>query len=123
MTVPPAGIVTEPLIAVRLAVKVLVVAPALTAVTTLVTVPSPLGKVSMKLEPVAVLGPELLITKVKFTVPPAASVPELAVLTKVRLDCGVTETTVVPVPEVPVEPGGRLTVAVFVMLPFAVALA
>jgi hypothetical protein len=39
------------------------------------------------------------------------------------LDCGVTLITVVPVPEVPVEPGGRLTVAVFVMLPFAVALA
>ena len=63
VTVPPAGIVTEPLIAVVLVVKLAVVAPPLTAVCTLVTVPSPLGRVSMKLEPVAVLGPELLITR------------------------------------------------------------
>jgi hypothetical protein len=60
---PPEGIVTEPVRPVSVATKLAVLALALTALTTLVTVPRPVGRVSAKLAPVAVLGPALLITR------------------------------------------------------------
>jgi hypothetical protein len=59
---PPEAIVTEPLIAVELVVKLVTLA-LLVPITTLVTVPKPVGSVSMNEEPVAVLGPELVMTK------------------------------------------------------------
>ena len=122
MTTPPEGIVTEPLSAVVLVAELSRLAPPLLALTTLLTVPKPAGKVSMKLEPVAVLGPLLLITSVKLAVPAADTVLLAAVLTIVSATTGVTLTTAVPVPPVPVLVGGTLTAAVLVMLPLALVL-
>jgi hypothetical protein len=65
---PPEAIVTEPLMPVVPVVKLVTLA-LLVPITTLVTVPRPVGSVSMKEEPVAVLGPELLITRLKVSVP------------------------------------------------------
>jgi hypothetical protein len=56
VTLPPEGIVTEPVRPVSVATKLAVLALALTALTTLVTVPRPVGRVSAKLAPVAVLA-------------------------------------------------------------------
>jgi len=63
VTTPPAGIVTEPLRPVAVAVKLVVPAPALTALVTLVSVPRPAGRVSVKLAPTAGLGPALPSTR------------------------------------------------------------
>lgn len=64
VTRPNGGIVVEPFRLLAVATKLAVLAPALTWLVTPVKVPSPAGRVSAKLAPVAVLGPALLITMV-----------------------------------------------------------
>ena len=70
---PSGGKVTLPFSAVVLVV-VVIAAPELKLVTMLVIVPKPVGRASAKVAVVAVLGPALLITKVKVNVPPALTV-------------------------------------------------
>ena len=122
VTAPPEGIVTEPTTEPLLVTKLAVLAPALTWLVTLVSVPRPAGKLSLKLAPLAALGPAFVITRLKVTVPPALGVLVLAILAMARSTTGVTLTTAVPVPPVPVAVGGTLTAAVLVMLPTALLL-
>jgi hypothetical protein len=64
VTRPNGGIVVEPIKLLPVATKLAVLAPALAWLVTPVKVPSPAGRVSAKLAPVAVLGPALLTTMV-----------------------------------------------------------
>jgi hypothetical protein len=64
VTRPNGGIVVEPFKLLPVATKLAVLEPALTWLVTLVKVPRPTGRVSVKLAPVAVLGPALLMTMV-----------------------------------------------------------
>ena len=63
VTAPPEGMVTEPLRLEPVLVKVVVLAPGLVWLETLARPLRPAGKVSLKLAPVAVLGPALLMTR------------------------------------------------------------
>ena len=78
--VPAGGIVTVPLRVLVPMLKLPVLAPPPVALTTLAMVPSPVGRVSANVALVAVLGPALVITRLKVSVPPALGVAVLAVL-------------------------------------------
>jgi len=94
--------VTEPLTALVLMAKLLVLAAELTLLTTEVTLlASPVGSVSLKLAPLTVLGPALLSTSTKFTVPPAVTLALLTVL--LICSCAAGDTVMVRV-EVQVRP-------------------
>jgi hypothetical protein len=72
--VPAGGSVTVPLRVLVPMLKLPVVAPPPVALTTLAMVPSPVGRVSANVALVAVLGPALVITRLKVSVPPALGV-------------------------------------------------
>jgi competence protein ComEA len=77
--------------------KLPVLAPPPVALTTLAMVPSPVGRVSANVALVAVLGPALVITRLKVSVPPALGVAVLAVLLMPRSATSPTVMVAVPV--------------------------
>jgi hypothetical protein len=122
-TVMPGGSVTVPLRVLVPMLKLPVVAPPPVALTTLAMVPSPVGRVSANVALVAVLGPALVITRLKVSVPPALGVAVLAVLLMPRSATSPTVMVAVPVllpGVVSVVPGGVLTVATLAIVPLAV---
>jgi hypothetical protein len=121
--VPAGGSVTVPLRVLVPMLKLPVVAPPPVALTTLAMVPSPVGRVSANVALVAVLGPALVITRLKVSVPPALGVAVLAVLLMPRSATSPTVMVAVPVllpGVVSVVPGGVLTVATLAIVPLAV---
>lgn len=89
VTRPLGGRVMVPDRPVTVAANVLVVAPPETWLTTLVTVPRPAGSRSLKVALVAVLGPALVMTKLKVMEPPAETVGDPASLLMARSAAGV----------------------------------
>jgi len=80
----PAARVTEPAMMLALAVTACTWPPALTALWMLVMVPNPAGRVSTKVAVVAVLGPALLMTRLKVKVAALLTVVLPATLLKLR---------------------------------------
>ena len=96
VTVPPAGIVTEPSTVVPLMLKPAVVAPPDTALPRLTALPNWPGKVSTNWALVSVLGPAFVITKLKVVVAPSATVVVFASLVTPRLTAGATLKVALP---------------------------
>ena len=90
VTVLRGGKVTEPLALLPAMFSVVVLAPPATLALTRVAPLRPAGRLSVKLALVAVLGPALLITRLKVMVLPAKGVVVPAVLTIPKLAAGVT---------------------------------
>ena len=92
VTVPPAGIVSEPWIVVPLMTKALVLAPALAVLPRLMALPNcpPTGNTSAKLAPISADGPALLIAKLNVVVAPLATVLVLLSLATLKVTAGET---------------------------------
>jgi len=122
VTVPSGGMVALPLMPAPLTLKLAVLALVLKALVALASV-RPLGITSLKLAPVAVPPPLLLMTRMNAAVLPLVVVPGVTELfTMTRSTCGVTVIVLVLVllpGVVSVVFGGRLKLATLVIVPEA----